>query len=341
MGKYFWPVFVAVAALSCAAVWRFVPDVRERICSAVDSIRGGNAVAQERDPPGEAALLPLQGSDVVAASCDPPGEAALQAPDAAAQKRAPPVRPVDPIHAAWGVLTDITPVEGLDGTPIGNVSGGRFFKIEKTISTPSGLMIAGTFIPQKKQQVVRIPADKISSLSGVPGFLSTNQQVCLRKYYELTGEAEALKTKLMREAAKKSPYLQDAADALRELRAKEKSVEKMRSADADTLRKTTYEISQLRVKVQELNQKHKEWKAEHAAELPDPEKDPAYLEIIDRRRRYAEAIPLRRSDSRPHALASSRTDGAADVRPVGPCVDDAGVDVQHDEERLDQVDRHK
>ena len=198
---------------------------------------------------------------------------------------------MDPIHAAWGVLTGITPVEKLDGSPIGNVPGGRFFKIEKTISTPSGLMVVGTFIPNKTQRTVRIPVDKISSFSGVPGFLSTNQQVCLRKFYELTGEAEALKAKLMREAAKGSPYLQDAANALRELRAKEKAVEKMRSADVDTLRKTTYEISQLRVKVQELNKKHKEWKAEHAAELPDPEKNPAYLEIIGRRRRYAEAIP--------------------------------------------------
>ena len=312
MGKYFWPVFVAVAALSCAAVWRFVPDVRERVCRVVDSIRGADAAAQERDPPGEAAQ-PVQAPDAVAASCDPPGEAAPppdQGTNAVAASCDPPVRkivrraldpnrppaergvrPVDPIHAAWGVLTDITPVEGLDGTPIGNVSGGRFFKIEKTISTPSGLMVAGTFIPQKKQQVVRVPADKISSLSGVPGFLSSNQQVCLRKYYELTGEAEALKVKLMREAAKKSPYLQDAADALRELRAKEKSVEKMRSADADTLRKTTYEISQLRVKVQELNQKHKEWKAEHAAEMPNPTDDPAYREILEKRRRYAGPIP--------------------------------------------------
>ena len=303
MGKYFWPLFIAVAALSCAAVWRFVPDVRERVCGVVDSIRGGDTVAQERDPPGEAAL---QDTGSVAQERDPPEEAVRQAPDADAQKRAPPVRraldpnrppaergvrPVDPIHAAWGVLTGITPVEKLDGSPIGNVPGGRFFKIEKTISTPSGLMVVGTFIPNKTQRTVRIPVDKISSFSGVPGFLSTNQQTCLRKYYELTGEAEALKAKLMREAAKKSPYLQDAADALRELRAKEKSVEKMRSADADTLRKTTYEISQLRVKVQELNQKHKEWKAEHAAEMPNPTDDPAYREIIEKRRRYAGPIP--------------------------------------------------
>ena len=305
MGKYFWPLFIAVVALSCAAVWRFVPDVRERVCSVVDSAAAFLG-RDKRDPPGEAALVPLQDPDAVVASCDPPGEAARQAPDADAQKRVPPVRrvldpnrppaergvrPVDPIHAAWGVLTGITPVEKLDGSPIGNVPGGRFFKIEKTISTPSGLMVVGTFIPNKTQRTVRIPVEKISSFSGVPGFLSTNQQVCLRKYYELTGEAEALKAKLMREAAKGSPYLQDAANALRELRAKEKAVEKMRSADVDTLRKTTYEISQLRVKVQELNKKHKEWKAEHAAELSDLEKDPAYLEIIGRRRRYAEAIP--------------------------------------------------
>lgn len=321
MGKYFWPIFVATAAISCALVWRYAPalgarlppEIRANICRTVDSavaaFSGRNTSAEavaEAKAVAEAVTETMAEAEAVAASCDPPVRStsapAVEGHDKrdlpvrrALDPNRPPaergVRPVDPIHAAWGVLTGITPVERLDGSPIGNVSGGRFFKIEKTFSTPSGLMVTGTFIPPKKQQTVRIPADKISSFSGVPGFLSTNQQACLRKYYELTGEAEALKAQLMRETAKKSPYLQDAADTLRELREKEKSVEKMRSDDADTLRKTTYEISQLRVKVQELNQKHKEWKAEHAAELSDPEKDPAYLEIIDRRRRYAEAIP--------------------------------------------------
>ena len=44
----------------------------------------------------------------------------------------------------------------------------------------------------------------------------------------------------MHEAAKKSPYLQDAADALRELRAREKEAKKLRNADADTLRHYLY-----------------------------------------------------------------------------------------------------
>ncbi len=299
MGRYFWPIYVAVASLSCAAVWRFAPvlgarlppGARARICSVFD-------FATDQNGAGDGADKVL--ADIARAnSADAGTTAGTNAPNASKQASSDPnrppamrgVRPVDSIHAAWGVLTGITPVEKLDGSPIGNASGGRFFKIKETISTASGLMVTGTFIPQKTQQTVRVPFDRINCFSGVPGFLSTNQQVCLRKYYELTGEAEALKAKLMGETAKKSPFLQDAANALRELRAREKEAKRLKNADADTLRKTTYEISQLRVKVQELNQKHKEWKAEHAAELPDPEKDPAYLEIINRRRQYEGPIP--------------------------------------------------
>ena len=229
---------------------------------------------------------PLLGAvALVSCAC---GASQARVPDRTPAQRG--VRPVDAIHAAWGVLTGITTVEKLDGSVVGNVSGGRFFKIKDTVTTPSGLMVVGTFIPQKKPQTVRIPADRINCLSGVPGFLSTNQQACLRMYYQLTGEAEALKGKLMREAAKASPYLHAAADALRDLRAREKAVEKLKPSDADALRKAADEISQLRVKVRELNQKHREWKAEHAAETPDPEQDPAYRELIGRRQRYAEPI---------------------------------------------------
>ena len=293
MGKFFWPIYVAVASVSCALVWKFAPAlgaqlppaVRARICSAVDSnvaFFSGRAVAASYDPPDavEQELAPPVTNATPRVSLDPNRTPAERG-----------VRPVDAIHAKWGVLTGVTPVERLDGTPIGDAPGGRFFKIKKTITTPAGLMVTGTFARQKTKQTVRIPIDRINCLTGSYGYLSTNQQHCLRMYYQLTGEAEALKSKLMRDAAKKSPYLQDAANALRELRAREKAVEKLKKADADTLRKATYEISQLRVKFEELNQKHEGWKEEHAAELPDPEKDPAYIEIIDRRRRYADSIP--------------------------------------------------
>ena len=303
MGKCFWPIYVAVASVSCALVWRFAPalgahlprGVRDRICAAVKTDAAffpGRAVEQKLDTP-----------DAVEQKLDTPGaaEQKLDTPVTNVTKRVPHdpdrtpaergVRPVDAIHATWGVLTGITSVEKLDGTVMGNVAGGRFFKIKKTISTPSGLMVTGTFIPQKTKQTVRIPTDRINCLSGDPRFLSTNQQACLRMYYKLTGEAEALREKLLFENAKNIPCLQDAAAALRELRAREKAVAEQKDADTDTLRKMTYEISQLRVKFQESDQKYREWKAEHAAEIPDPEKDPAYIEIINRRRRYADAIP--------------------------------------------------
>ena len=43
MGKSFWPIYIAVASISCALVWRFAPvlgerlpaDVRDRIIQAV------------------------------------------------------------------------------------------------------------------------------------------------------------------------------------------------------------------------------------------------------------------------------------------------------------------
>lgn len=311
MGKCFWPVYIATAAISCALVWRFAPaigahlphDIRARICHAVES---NVAFFSDRNVPVQTTGQKRGAPNAVVQQQSPPDATKQErgAPDAAVQEHNPSVRsapirtpaqrgvrPVDPLHAKWGVLTGITPVQKLDGSPVGNAPAGRFFKIKDTITTPSGLMVTGTFIPQKMPDTVRIPTVRINCFSGAPSFLSTNQQFCLRKYYELTGEAETVKERFLRETAKKYPFLQDAADALRELRAREKAAKESKNADADTLRKMTYEISQLRVKVQELNQKHRDWKAEHSAEMPDPEKDPAYLEIIGKRCRYAEQIP--------------------------------------------------
>ena len=192
--------------------------------------------------------------------------------------------------AAWGVLNRITTVEELDGKPIGNVAGGKFFLIKETVSTPDGLKVTGTFDSTNLTRAVRIPAKNLFCFSGQYTSLSTNQQACLRMYYQLTGEAEARKEKAKEDVLNKNPYRQDTVKALRQLRALEASVKKQGAADLDAQRKLTYELSQLRYKVQELRQKYKEWERLHAAERPDPEKDSAYLEILRRRQKYAEPI---------------------------------------------------
>ena len=302
MGKHFWPIYIAVASISCALVWRFAPalgeclptGVRDRICAAADSVTGwftGNGTAAEDRAAAQNDYIYLEedATNAVAGRAPAPAPAAAaRGSDTAPKRRG--VFPVDAIHANWGVVNRITAVEELNGKSIGTVPGGSFFIVKKAVPTPDGLKVTGTFVSKKLTRPVRILAENLSCYSGQPSFLSTNQQTCLRMYYQLTGEAEARKEKVQNSAANKSPYLREAAAALRQLRAREKAAMTMKTTDADTLRKVTYEISQLRDKVQELNQKHREWKAEHAAELPDPEKDPAYLEIINRRRPYAEAI---------------------------------------------------
>ena len=302
MGKSFWPIYIAVASISCALVWRFAPalgerlpaDVRDRICAAVDSATGrfsrnGKAAEESTTAQDDYIYLGENSSNAVARLPPAPASAAAAHDNDPAPKRRG-VFPVDATHANWGVVNRITAVEELNGKSIGTVPGGSFFIIKKAVPTPDGLKITGTFVSKKLTRPVRVLAENLSCYSGRPSFLSTNQQECLRMYYQLTGEAEARKEKVLSSVADKSPYLREAAAALRQLRAREKAAMTMKKADADTLRKVTYEISQLRDKVQELNQKHKDWKTEHAAELPDPEKDAAYLEILRRRQSYAGPI---------------------------------------------------
>lgn len=275
MGMKFLATYVALAAGSGALVWHFAPtigeklppEVRARICSVVDSTTSlFKGLSKSEEP----VSTPQNGKVV--------------------QQKSARVRPVALEDAKWGVLKRVTPVEELDGKPIGNAPSGRFFMIKETVSTTNGLKVAGTFISQKITRTVRIPADNIYCLSGTPDLLPTNQLASLGKYYQLAGEAEALKAKLQ-QGASSSPYLHDAAAALRQLRSLEKTAaERKSTADADTLRKITYEVSRLRVKVQELNQKHKDWKAKHASQLPDPEKDPAHVKLIRQLEKCAEPI---------------------------------------------------
>ena len=307
MGMKFWLIYVVVAGGAGALVWHFAPalgerlpaDVRAKICEVVDSVeaRLDRSLATSASAPVEGTNVPGEGREGPRLSrpSSSPLATSASAPVGGANDSvggAPAVRRTDPSRAKWGVLTRITAVETLDGKPFGNVAGGRFLKITETVTDAAGAKVVGTFLQQKKiLHPVRVPAENVLCLTGEPGLLSSNQLANLRAYYELAGEAEKAKKDILDKARASAPYLQEAARALKDLRAKEETAKRLKeSADADALRKMTYEISQLRVKVQELNQKYKEWKSTHNVALPDPEKDPAYRAIIKRRERYAEAL---------------------------------------------------
>lgn len=195
-----------------------------------------------------------------------------------------------PMDGDWCVLKQVTQIEKLDGTPLGTVKGGRMFLVERRFNSDDGLMLIGNFTPKPLSEPVQLAARNVVAFTGRPEKLSANQRNSLRKYYELRGQAEERRAELALADARKSPYLAAAAAALKELREKSEAAEK-NARNAEAKRQATYDLATLRAKVQELNKKHRDWKAQHAAQQVDPDQDALYRELVNARRPYAVAIP--------------------------------------------------
>lgn len=324
MGKNFWPIYIIVAAVSLAATWKFAPVIGEKIPSAnretirtvvakclgrSTSTEGTSGAATPTASTASAgapatAVKPLNAAPTarpakktattVPPTARPVAQRAPQpAPQVQEEDELPSLKGImqaDPQTATWGVLNQVTTVMGLDGESKGSVAGGRIFIIQSRDQKEKGLWLVGNFSPTPMPEPVCVPAVNLYCFSGDVNALSQHQRDCLRKYYELRGEAMTIKAKLLRENALRSPYGRQAAAAMRAFKEKAAAVERLQNADGDANRKATYELNQLKVKMQELTQKHKDWKKAHAAELPDPEKNPAYRAKLDEARAYSAPI---------------------------------------------------
>lgn len=269
----FWPIFIIVLAVLTAGIWKLAPIVSSWIPqSAIESIRDSarRNLWRTTDAPSPANVSPS--SDDLRPSVA--------------------VEPCSPSTATWGVLRRVVTVKALEGRKaLGTVKGGRFFQIARRTGIDGETVFVGNFTPQAMDEVVYVPDDAVFCFTGSPDDLTDEQRADLRLYFELEGEITAISDKYMRNAAERSPYAKDAAAALRQLRHLQKTAQP-KSFDTDDERRTAfYEISSLKLKVQELNLRHKEWKEQHAAELPDPEKDPAVLDL--RRRQQALKAPIK------------------------------------------------
>ncbi len=116
------------------------------------------------------------------------------------------------------------------------------------------------------------------------------QDANLQAYLDLEEKIQAIVARHQRRVAEQSPYAQKAADALNALRRLQRSARTRTYESDDERRQVAYELSNLQLKVAELNQRHREWKARHAAEFPDPEKDPEVMAL--RRRQQALKAPI-------------------------------------------------
>ena len=320
MSKTHWLIFVSLTALSSGLVWHLAPTLgaklppaaRARICDTVADVQNRLGTARDgfAERMGKSVPKPARSTEyevsadavapvAVPAQTSPTVTQALPNatpnPASALREESPydkgivRIGPSASSGATWGVLSRVAPIEDLDGKTIGNVAGGRFFLIERRAKAGGALMLIGNFTPKKLQQTVRVAAKDVICFTRSLDDLSDNQKSCLRKYYQLNGEAEALKSRLQVRESKKNPYAVEAAKALSELRAKEAEASR-RADDADSNRNATYEIAPLAEKVRELSKKARAWKESHASELSDPVKDPGYLMLIKERDMYGEAI---------------------------------------------------
>ncbi len=300
MNKNSLPVFIIIASVTTALVWKLAPYAREKVPafrSFAERCFKPFTDAGKRNAPvkftegeiNEIASIKAQ-TDAVTDSRAEKSKVIDPGDDDDVLPSLKGVVQSDPRKATWGVINRITKVEGIDGSPIGNVAGGRFFSIASREQTEAGLVLVGNFIPKKFKYHVRIPAENVYCFTGSPDNLSARQRTCLRMYYQRRAEAEDYKAKLMRETGSKSPYFQKAADAVVAFRRKAAEVENGKFMDEDSKRKATYELSRLRDEAVELNRKHKEWKEANAGEQPDPSKDDVYLELLERCKQYAAPI---------------------------------------------------
>ena len=326
MGKgNFLPVYITVSSVLLALMWKYAPQLgqvlpphaRTNMLLAVSKvmmssgfIKPKGMTAQERaEKAAEDRAFAEAAAHPGIRDLSPARERTVQRAQSPATEKAQPLQtastttgvalPINvkverttPDKATWAVLAERSKVGMLKvNKSLGTAEGGRFFIISDRRTTSDGKTVfIGNFSPKPLNGDVRIYSDTLVCYTGSPEGLSEEKRLALRMYYQIHCEAEAFKAKLLRENAEKSPYFKDTAKALEDYQAMVKRVESRKSTNADSDRKATYELSRLKTKLQELNQKHKEWKEQHADELLYPDRHPKYLGMLQERLKYAEQL---------------------------------------------------
>ncbi len=269
-----WPILVIVLSVVIAGVWKLAPIVYSKIPpSVLESIR--------RD----AARSYLNRTPTPAESAS--GSVDSTSADNLIPTPANAVEPCSPKIATWGVLRRETTVKAVKGRrTLGTVKGGRFFVVGRRTGIDGETVFVGNFTPQAMDEAVYVPQDALVYFTESPDDLTGEQRACLRSYFELEGEVAKISEKHLQVVAERSPYAKEAAKALRELRKLQLAARTRKFESEDDRQTTVYELSSRQLKVSELNQRHKEWKARHASELPDPEKDPEIISIRQRQQAF-------------------------------------------------------
>ncbi len=303
MGGKFWLAYLVTAAALLSATWVYAPAAGERMPDEwrrpiVDFVakctgaRQGEQAKPESPAKSSTAVQPPESTANAATPPAPPAPAASAAneeeeDDSPVLKG---VSPAIPGKASWGVTFRTPTPESPDGKALETVPGGRFFKIERSEKSGKDVILVGKFDPEPPSGAVRVSSEYLRCFTGRPESLSRRQRDSLRSYYTLRGAAEDRRRAVMRETTLRSPFANAAAAAVAEFKAKAREVERMSDKAGEAGRAAHYDLAQLRSKVQDLNAKHKAWKQAHAAELPDPDKDPQYLKLLEKAKAFIDPV---------------------------------------------------
>lgn len=278
--RLFWPIYLTSVVVGTAAVFMAAPLARPFVS------RGYGA---ERAGPAEAAAPEAAPAPAPAAAPQPAARPA--AAQAVEDDDAPPAmlgvyRASSGDRPEWGVTGLRTTYYKLDGMRQGTVPGGVLFDVARARQSSKGAMLECLFLHNGATNGPFLVSRKdVTLFTASHAKLSSRQLDALKAYYALNGKIGARKTDLLQASASKNPYYAAANAAYqtylahvskaKELAAKrETTTELARARLEDELREMKVAEVKIKADLDAANQKFREWKEQHAAEIAKPENDP-------------------------------------------------------------------
>jgi len=296
--RFFWPCYFSAAVIGTAAVYVGAPFARPFLSGL-----------RREAPPREARSAAAVAAAPEAREAGPAAPAAM--PDAVAREGArsappPPVRDARPAEAeetmpallgiflaqpkerpGWGVTRQQTAVFTPDGARLREIPAGTLLEFRGVRASSKGQMIECLLVQTDSlSPPPLVSGADVLLFTGSHKRLSARQRADLQAYYELNGRILRRKNELLQIAGAKNPHfaayreahakLMGNIDRARELAARRDRLTDFEKMQAENhLRELKVSEARLRAEYDAIHARFREWKARHAEELPDPEKDPS------------------------------------------------------------------
>ena len=257
----YWPVFLIVASLSTAAVWKFAPvapipdDCRAWCVKMVKRVTRGAAKGNPEMDVGRMSAVENRMS----------GETTSSSPASAARPKTAPLRGVpDSTQSAGQSPRDRRPREAESSSP-----------------TPAPIAKAPA----------EVKTEELAQAEKADDAIAMTPAQRKQKYEELSKKAEARRLQVLRENLTRSAEGRKAlaaVKAFKELAAKVDDLKKKYGETDSRVVSKRGDLLKLKDEVRRTNEAYKKWKERHPDQFIVPEADEEYRKIIGERQLYAE-----------------------------------------------------